>query len=192
MSAITRSPRKYGFHGTLKPPFALASGQTPKALFQAVEGFSCKRQAFYLPPLRPVVLDGFVALIPKASCPEMHQLADDCVRFFDPLRAPSTAEELDRIRTHGLTDSQEANLIRWGYPYVMSDYRFHLTLSGRIQNVRERKNLLAAVSERFQPLEKERVVVDAISIFHQTGPEAPFQIIRTYPFEGIAASFSSR
>jgi len=173
-------------------PVVLASGRTAKALFQAAEGFARKRQAFYLPPLIPDVLDGFIALIPKDPCPEMQQLADDCVRFFDPFRAPSPVKEMDRRRANGLTDSQEAHLIRWGYPYVMSDFRFHLTLTGRIQDISERKMLLAAVSEAFRPFEKERVFIDAICLFHQAGAEEPFQIARSYPFWGIAASFSSR
>ena len=32
VAEITQTPRKYGFHGTVKPPFRLAPGSTPEAL----------------------------------------------------------------------------------------------------------------------------------------------------------------
>ena len=192
LSEITQSPRKYGFHGTLKPPFVLASGRTVKALFRSVEAFARKQAPFNLPPLKPAVLDGFIALVPEEPCEAMNRLAADCVRFFDPFRTPCTVEEMDRRRAKGLTDSQEAHLIRWGYPHVMSDFRFHLTLTGRLEDASEKEILLAAVSEGFRPFERKQVVVDAISVFHQPAAEDPFQIVRTYPFENIATRFTWR
>lgn len=36
VSEITATPRKYGFHGTIKPPFRLADGMTERALRDAV------------------------------------------------------------------------------------------------------------------------------------------------------------
>ena len=32
----------------------------------------------------------------------------------------------------GLTDRQEALLTQWGYPYVMEEFRFHITLTGAL------------------------------------------------------------
>jgi hypothetical protein len=32
----------------------------------------------------------------------------------------------------GLNQSQVANLDRWGYPYLFADFRFHMTLTGKV------------------------------------------------------------
>ena len=43
IARISASPRRYGFHGTLKPPFGLADGQDAEALYAAVAAFAASR-----------------------------------------------------------------------------------------------------------------------------------------------------
>ena len=134
--ALTATPRKYGFHGTLKPPFRLAGGTGgtgPEALAGAVAEFAARQRGFDGPPLALRRIGRFVALVPSAACPELAALAGDCVRDLDRFRAPPDQSELDRRRRAGLSGRQEANLERWGYPYVMDDFRFHLTLTGALE-----------------------------------------------------------
>ena len=50
---VTRDPRKYGFHATLKAPLALASGKTEADLLAACESFAGTPRA--IPAIRPVV-----------------------------------------------------------------------------------------------------------------------------------------
>ena len=59
-------------------------------------------------------------------------LAQACVETFEPFRAPLAEEELARRRAVPLSARQEANLERWGYPYVAEDFRFHMTLTARL------------------------------------------------------------
>jgi putative phosphonate metabolism protein len=123
-------PRRYGFHGTLKPPFALAAGRTVADLDARLEAFAATT-----PPLPPVALKiaalgPFLALVPSAPVPGLHALADRAVADFDDFRAPATPEELARRRATGLTDAAEAHLQRWGYPYVFDQFRYHMTLTG--------------------------------------------------------------
>src|SRR5690606_1132239 len=80
---ITAEPRRYGFHGTLKPPFALADGRRVDDLFAAVAAFAARRTPFALPPLRLARLSGFLALIPSTASEPLAALAADCVRAFD-------------------------------------------------------------------------------------------------------------
>jgi putative phosphonate metabolism protein len=183
-SAVTSSPRRYGFHGTLKPPFRLAGGHASVDLFNAVQRFASTRPSFILPPFKPAFLDGFIALVPEEPCAELDGLAAECVQTFDVFRALPTAEELERRRSASLTESQENHLKKWGYPYVMSDFRFHLSLTGHLIDSSEKEILLAAATKRFQPFESERVVVDTISIFRQNSDEDPFRIVRTFPLSG--------
>ena len=50
-----------------------------------------------------------------------------------PFARPPGAAELERRRKAGLSAAQEKMLLRWGYPYVLDEFRFHLTLTGRLQ-----------------------------------------------------------
>src|SRR5229473_956510 len=104
LAEITAEPRRYGFHATLKPPFALAAG--------------------------------------------------------------SSARELAKRRRAGLTAAQEALLARWGYPYVMDAFRFHLTLTSRL-DAAEGAALKEGLAPIVAPLCRAPLVIDAISLFHE-------------------------
>src|SRR5664279_3018699 len=57
---LTRDPRKYGFHATLKAPLPLAHGKTEAELFGGCEVFA--RTPRPIPVIRPVVdaISGFI------------------------------------------------------------------------------------------------------------------------------------
>ncbi len=129
---VTVTPRKYGFHGTIKPPFRLADGETLEALQQAAGALAALLPAAPTKGLRVEGLSGFLALRPVGDTEALHDVAARCVTALDRFRAPAGAKELARRRAAGLTDRQEDNLIRWGYPYVLEDFRFHFTLTGKL------------------------------------------------------------
>ncbi len=129
---MTVTPRKYGFHGTLKPPFRLADGATFEELKTAVAELAqdtCPAQAA---GLELSALGRFLALTPTGDMTDLSRVAGACVRNLDQFRAPASQAELDRRRQSGLTPRQEAHLLDWGYPYVFDDFKFHLTLTGRL------------------------------------------------------------
>lgn len=132
ISAATATPRRYGFHGTLKPPFALAKGCDAPALADALAALAGRLAPVTCAPLRVQRLGGFLALRPAEASPALSSLAGACVQELDALRAPSSAEDLARRRAAGLSLRQEAYLTRWGYPYVLEEFRFHLTLTGAL------------------------------------------------------------
>ncbi|MEM9140050.1 MAG: DUF1045 domain-containing protein [Pseudomonadota bacterium] len=132
VAAVTARPRKYGFHGTLKPPFRLAEGQSADALREAARDLAAEIAAFDLPALRLSRLGRFLALVPSASSGALDAMAARVVTELDAFRAPPSAAELERRRASGLTEAEEANLTRWGYPYVLDQFRFHLTLTGAL------------------------------------------------------------
>ncbi|MFX6899593.1 DUF1045 domain-containing protein, partial [Acinetobacter baumannii] len=86
-------PRKYGFHGTLKAPMALALGRTEAELTAACATFAGTARP--IPVIRPLVdsISGFIAVIPAEPVEVLQQLAADCVRDFDCFRPPLTAED---------------------------------------------------------------------------------------------------
>jgi len=129
---LTESPRKYGFHGTLKPPFRLAEGVGQSDISAAIAELAAMLEPFATPPLVLRGLGRFVALVPSRPDAALAALAAESVRRLDHLRAPLSEAELARRRAAGLSAAQEANLTRWGYPYVLEEFRFHLTLTGPV------------------------------------------------------------
>ena len=129
---ITMTPMKYGFHGTLKPPFRLADGRTADQLHTAVAALAASHSPTTCERIALTTLGGFLALTPHGDASGLRRLADACVQDLDTFRAPATEAELTRRRAAGLSDQQEALLTLWGYPFVIEEFRFHLTLSGRL------------------------------------------------------------
>ncbi|MDN4987008.1 DUF1045 domain-containing protein [Bradyrhizobium arachidis] len=173
---ITTDPRKYGFHGTLKAPMALASDKTEAELVAASAAFAGKARP--IPVIRPVVdsISGFIAVIPTEPVEALQQLAADCVRDFDSFRPRLTAEDRARRRPERLTERQRDYLDRWGYPYVMEEFRFHMTLTGRLDTER-RGPILEMLRARFARLKLDILVIDRITLFRQDDAEARFRII---------------
>jgi len=88
LAEITAEPRRYGFHATLKPPFALAPGRNGAELAAALAAFAARRAAVRAPPLVLAAISGFWALVPSQPCKSLTHLAAACVQHFDAFRAP--------------------------------------------------------------------------------------------------------
>lgn len=183
IDAITKSARHYGFHATLKAPFALADGYSEEALDSAVAGFARGRDRISALSLKVADLDGFLALQLAEESPPVLNLAAACVRDFDTFRAPLTAAALARRRQAPLSPLEDALLVRWGYPYVMEAFRFHMTLTCRLGDT-ERNRLLPILQRLFRPVTGTTIAIDAISLFHQEDRDRPFRLLRRYPFRG--------
>ncbi|HTQ34789.1 MAG TPA: DUF1045 domain-containing protein [Stellaceae bacterium] len=183
LRAITAEPRRYGFHATLKPPFFLAEGVNAAALANAVAELAGGIPAFGAPPFCLSRISGFLALTLSAPCAAMRQLADRCVEALDAFRAPPSATELARRRRANLTPRQDELIARWGYPYVMNEFRFHMTLTARLDPA-ESDTVSAALAPLVAPFCEAALAVDAISLFHQPRDDAPFRLLRRYALTG--------
>lgn len=129
---LTATPRKYGLHGTIKPPFRLAEGTDTASLRKALAALCARHPAVEMTALQLTRLGSFLALTPTGNTEALQALAGRVVERLDRFRAPLTEDELARRRKARLSERQEENLARWGYPYVMEDFRFHMTLTGRL------------------------------------------------------------
>jgi hypothetical protein len=125
---LVAAPRRYGLHATLKAPFRLAAGRDPARLDAAASAVARAHARFDL-RLEVGAIGPFVALLPAAPPPALRMLADACVTGLDRFRAPPDAAELAR-RGARLDAAEAAHLARWGYPYVLDRFRFHITLTG--------------------------------------------------------------
>lgn len=143
-ATLTRRPRKYGFHGTVKPPFRLAAGADPEVLRAALDRFCAGRAPVALDGLAVAPMGRFVALRPEGPTDALAALAGDTVRALDAFRDPPTEAEIASRTGPGLTERQASMLARWGYPFVMDEFRFHLTLTGPLEAPTDAARILTA------------------------------------------------
>ena len=183
IAEVTAAPRLYGFHATLKPPMRLADGVSCAAVEDAARALAGGIAPFALPPLAVADVHGFLALRETEPCPALQALADLCVAWLDPLRAPPAADELARRRRAGLSAAQEALLRRWGYPYVFGAWFFHLTLTRRLEPA-ERGRWIAATRAHLAAALAVPRQVNAICLFIQAGPDQPFRLVTRLPLLG--------
>ena len=131
IALITQAPRKYGLHGTFKAPFRLAPGVDVTDLHAAMVAL-CPYLDPVVATLRIDRIGGFLALVPAAGDEGLGALAAQVMRALDGFRAPLTDAEVARRRPDRLTPRQRSHLAEWGYPYVLDEFRFHLTLTGEL------------------------------------------------------------
>ncbi|OAF11600.1 DUF1045 domain-containing protein [Bradyrhizobium neotropicale] len=177
---VSADPRKYGFHATLKAPMALTSGKTEAELAAACATFAARPRR--IPVIRPVVdsISGFIAVIPAEPVDALQQLAADCARDFDAFRAALTADDRARRKPEKLSERQRDYLDRWGYPYVMEEFRFHMTLTGRLDAER-RGPIIEMLRQRFVTLHLATLAINRIALFKQDDTTARFRIIGEWP-----------
>ena len=175
LSGMTGPARRYGFHGTLKAPFRLAGGVSEDDLIQAMEKFCAGRRRFAIEGIRVGTIDNFVALLPDGNVSELNGFASDVVSAFDGYRAELTESELERRNPEQLSLTELRNLTRWGYPYVFDCFRFHMTLTSRVPD-KDRERVLRAAREHFAPVTERAIAVDALTLFVEPEPGAPFEI----------------
>lgn len=182
VDAMTVDARRYGFHATLKAPFRLAESRTPEELDAALARFAAGRAGTVIPRLRLARLGGFFALVPgtEAEAAELYALADEVVTTFDDFRAPLTEAEIARRRPASLTARQRELLKAWGYPYVLDEFRFHLTLTDRVAQEHQ-PAVERALSDWFAASLGATVPVDALALFTETEPGAPFALRAVHP-----------
>lgn len=178
---ITMTPRKYGFHGTLKPPFRLADGRTEDDLKVAVAELAGACAPAQSGSLTLTTLGGFLALIPTGDLSGLQRVASTCVRALDPFRAPASEAEMERRRAAGLSARQGALMLEWGYPYVMEEFRFHLTLSGRLPEAD--RAAWVKIAQAYMPPLADRYEINSIALCGER-PDGRFELIQRYALTG--------
>ena len=180
LGAVSASPRRYGFHATIRAPMALADGKSRGELEAALERFAAATAPVAVGKLKLDLLDGFLALVPAGQPTELTAFAAEVVRHFEPFRAPLSSDDRAR-RTKGghLTDRQIDLLDQYGYPYVLEQFQMHLTLTDRLPEP-ERERYRAAAAAHFGDLTAAEILLDRLVLFHEPEPGAPFVRLGDY------------
>lgn len=179
---ITAEPRRYGLHATLKPPFRLAPGLEEAGLAQSLAALAATLAPARAGALRLARLGRFLALVPDENEAALGAVADAAVARLDGFRAPAGEAELARRRAAGLSAEQEANLLRWGYPYVMRAFRFHVTLTGPL-GAGEAERVEAALVPQLAVLPLEPFVLDALTHVVE-GEDGMFRVVHRHALGG--------
>lgn len=180
VAALTKTPRKYGLHATIKPPMVLAKGTTRDALEAATSALAKSTAAVTLDGLHLSRIGRFLALTPLGDTNELNALAAHVVKTLDPFRAPASDQELARRRARPLSASQEQNLIQWGYPHVMQDFHFHITLTGSLNNA---EAIAPVVAAHFNPVLPTPFTLNSLTLAGEDS-EGMFHAITRFPLEG--------
>ena len=185
MAAITQVPRKYGLHATLKPPMQLAKGYSLADLQTGCADLAARLTPVTLGGLHLARLGRFLALRVSGDETALGALASACVRDLDAFRAPAPKAELEKRRATGLSPEQEANLSAWGYPYVLDQFRFHITLTGRLPKA-ELPDVEAALEAHLLPLLPRPLEIRDLALVGED-TEGRFHLIHRYALSGVAA-----
>jgi putative phosphonate metabolism protein len=179
-AAITRDPRRYGFHGTIRAPFRPAPGVTEAAIRDRVAALAARLAPVTCEGLRLEVMQGFLALTPLGCEAALLDLAAAVVEATNDLRAPLTEAEIARRRPERLSPRQRTLLDLWGYPYVMEEFRFHLTLTDRLD---EPAPIQSALEGFFAPVLPRPFVIEDLSLFGEDAA-GRFHLLHRYALTG--------
>jgi len=167
LRSSTAAAARYGWHATMKAPFALKAGVQMDEIPAAFAVLAQNQAALTLPPLTLRNMGDYLALVPDAPSGALQKLAFDCVRALHPLAKPLTEQQIAQRRLTPLTPEQDTMLLQWGYPFVGDAFQWHMTLTGSLNGLTdsEVQGLQNAALEWFGPVMNQVVELDAICWF---------------------------
>ena len=181
VAALTGSPRRYGWHGTLVAPFHTAHGVTPQQVLSEAREWASHITPFDA-ALSAVEMGRFVAL--KVARPDddasIRQVAAGALHALASLRARPSVEDAERRLASGLSARQQTLLHEWGYPYVLDEFRFHMTLSDALDSASVRAAIVALWQTRAETLGP--LPFYGAALFVQPRRDAPFTLWQRLPF----------
>ena len=177
---IAAAPGRYtGLHALFRAPFALRDGMGPEALKSRLITFAARRKPVETGPLTLSRAGRFLVLRPVEATPALEWLAAQCVGAFEDFAAPPSDTEREEHASPHLSDYQRLLLESFGDPFVLSEYRFAITLTGPLDAAH-----LERVAQALWPVLEEicasGVTVDGLSLFDDSGGRTPMRLVGRY------------
>jgi hypothetical protein len=175
---FTRHAALYGCHATLKPPFRLRAGLKEKHLLKIFKHFCRICRPIRCSGLRVDSIGRFLALTQSKNSKKLDELATDCVQTFDLFRDEISEAGFNKRQPEKLSPNQLKMLQQWGYPFVLDEFRFHITLSDPLPE----SSLSAckkALNNFLLPTFSDSFVIDSLSLCHQAHAGEPFRVLKT-------------
>ena len=178
---LTESAAHYGFHATLKAPFELKRGCKEDEVLVAAQAL-----ASALRPIMPKLFVGaigeFLAILSSDRRDGIWEIHRACLEHFEPYRAALTASDRERRMHTPLDERQLKALLEYGYPYVLEDFRFHMTLTTRIPDPVQLAEVKDALREGFFCVLNKRQDIDAICVLRQGDRNQQFVVLERFQF----------
>jgi uncharacterized protein DUF1045 len=174
------APGRYtGLHALFRAPFAPRDGIGLDAIKNRLINFAARRKPVVTGPLTLSRSGRSLVLRPVEATPALDWLAAQCVATFEDFAAPPSNLEREDFAGPELSDYQRLLLESFGDPYVLSEYRFSITLTGPLDAAH-----LERVSQALWPVLEEicasGVTVDGLSLFGDAGGKTPMRLIGRY------------
>ena len=181
---LTAHPRRYGWHATMKAPFVLKEDTNFIELKAALAVICAQFKSFEIPRLQVTRLDDFLALTAVGDTSEISRVERACVTQLHELAAPLPPDELLRRRSAGLSLAKDSMLLKWGYPYVLDYFRFHMSLTGPLRDCSELQiqSIINFASEKFDVLPSCKF--ESLAIFAEPERGADFVLLEHCMFSG--------
>jgi hypothetical protein len=173
-----KTPKRYGFHATIKAPFRLISGISPEDLSTELERFCARRRRIATAPLALERFPSYLALCPSARRAELEWLASECVVHFDRFRAPLNGEDSER-RKRDLGPREKTHFEQFGYPYIFDLFYFHISLAGPLEP-RELDSVSARLRPHLAQFAGGDFVIGELCLCGDPGDGRDFEIVGRY------------
>ncbi|WP_321799301.1 DUF1045 domain-containing protein [Caballeronia sp. J97] len=179
--AVTHAPRRYGWHATLIAPFHMAPGVELADVLARAQAWASSVARFDM-PVKADVLGRFVALRPAQARDDamLRALAASALNALSSLGTMPSRESIERRIVDGMSARQIELLREWGYPYVLDEYRFHMTLSDSLDDANARASIVSDWERRIDALGP--LPVHGAALFIEPEPGAPFTLWQRLPF----------
>ena len=169
----------YGFHATIVAPFFTV--ESPTAMLETLSDEASSLVPLSLGRLVLTTLPpGFPALVPDFAPPGLWDLESRLVKAMSRHRRPPTAGEVAR---RGVLTARQTELFKkWGYPFVLDEFRYHLTLGDPAIDPAEREFKIFELSELFDRSVLEGpLILDKLTLCLQESSDSPFVAVADVP-----------
>lgn len=181
LERLTAPAAYYGFHATLKAPFSLRDEFTFSDLRRKVELLAQKTDCVSLAGLEPRLYRGFVALCFEQQSADVAKLAEICVRELEPYRAALTEEEMQARKESQNLNAEQLKLLRvYGYPFVLNNFDFHMTLSGKLCSGEDSRAFMLWIEPLYKRLINRTPMLDQLTLWHQPARNLPFVQVEAF------------
>jgi hypothetical protein len=127
-------------------------------------------------------LGSFVAIIQENPSDEFANFASNIVTHFEDYRAPLTDEDIAKRRKAKLTPRQDELMLKWGYPFIFDQFKFHLTLTGKLSE-QNAKSVCDRLTDHLKPILDTPVEAVDLCLYGER-EDGRFEIIERFPFLG--------
>jgi hypothetical protein len=182
-----KSPARYRLHATLKAPFRLREGIGAGDLQDALDLFCAARRGPSGGALALATFQNYLGLVLSARTADIGWLAAECVTHFDRFRAPLDGTDRDRRAEASFSPEEHAYFESFGYPYVLSAFRFHISLAGPLPAARL-KEVSAALAPHLAPFMDVPFRIGSLSLLGEPHGGGVFKPLSRHPFRHSAAA----